>query len=157
MAFLCCLVICLTTYGLELYEVQRLYPVNCLEAPIQSLDFMEDFPFPISIGTFLVSVEMIHLVVLFAIGMVVCACSVYWKDAKGTIAALVIFIFPAALQMSGIGWCEYISVLQPLVYIEALQEHGFIYSAGIVLVMLGIGAVCYQMVKKRWCRTGRDG
>lgn len=59
--------------------------------------------------------------------------------------------------MSGIGWCEYISVLQPLVYIEALQEHGFIYSAGIVFVMLGIGAVCYQMVKKRWCRTGRDG
>lgn len=157
MAFLCCLVICLVTYGLEMYEVQKLYPVSCLGAPVQSLNFMEHFPLVISIGVFMLLVELIHLIVLFAIAMVVYLCSAYLKDAKGMIAALIVLAFPAALQMLGFDWCQYISVVQPLVFVEALQEHGFAYSVISVLVMLVIGAICYQLVKKRWCRNERYG
>lgn len=155
MAFLCCLVICLVTYGLEWYEVQRLYPVSCLGAPVQSLDFMEHFPLVISIGTFMLLVEMIHLIVLFAVAMVIYLCTIYLKDAKGMVAALIILVFPAALQMLGFDWCQYVSVIQPLVYVEALQEHGFVYSVISVLVMSGIGVICYQLVKKRWCQNER--
>lgn len=153
LAFLCCFFICVVTYGLELYEVQQLYPVSCFGAPVQSIEFMERFPIVMSIGTFLLLVELIHLIVLFAIAMVVYVCSACLKGPRGMIVALIVLVFPAALQMLGFDWCQYISAVQPLVYVEALQEHGFVYSVSSVFVMLIIGAICYQLVKKRWCRN----
>lgn len=152
-AGLTCLFICLVTYGLELYEVQKLYPVSCLKAPVQSLDFMEHFPIVMAAGSFLLMVEMIHFLVLFMTAMAVFACTVYFRGIKGVAAALIILVFPAALQMLGFDWCQYISVLQPLVYVRILQEHGFVYSIISVIAMMVIGTVCYLLVKKRWCQN----
>lgn len=151
MAGVICICLCLITYGLELYEVSQIFSINCLNAPVQSLSFMKDFPLRISIFAFLIMVECVHLVVMFAIAMIVYAMSIWLKGIKAVMLSLVVLAAPAGLKNLGFNWCEYVSVVQPLVYIEPLQEHGFIYSVAAVGVVVLLGAVSYIYTRKRWC------
>ena len=151
MAGVICICLCLITYGLELYEVSQIFSINCLNAPVQSLSFMKDFPLRISIFVFLIMVECVHLVVMFAIAMIVYAMSIWLKGIKAVMVSLVVLAVPAGLKNLGFNWCEYVSVVQPLVYIEPLQEHGFIYSVAAVGVVVILGAVSYIYTRKRWC------
>lgn len=146
-----CLFICAVTYGLEIYEVNSVYPLTGYQAPVQSLMFMEDFPFTISIGMFLTVVEAIHFVTLCSIAMMIYAFSSLFRVGQGMIASLAVLTVPAALKMLGVTWCAFFSVTQPLVYVEALQEYGFAYSSVIVVVEWFIGIGCYLFVKKKWC------
>lgn len=156
-AFLC-LLICIVTYGLELYEIQHTYPLDCFGAPVQSLTFMEKFPLHISIGVFLVLLEVMHFVTLFAICMIIYCLSTYLQDFKGLLASILVLVVPSVMYLLGIKWCGYFSATQPVIYVEALQEHGFVYSVIMILIELVIGIICYGLVKKRWCNktyTGR--
>lgn len=152
-AALLCLLICAATYGMEWYEVQSVYPLTCLKAPVQSLMFMEEFPFHISIGVFLALVQIIHFVMLFSVGMMVYAFSAYLPVTYGLAAALGALAVPAVLQMLGMQWCGFLSVTQPVVYVEALQEYGFGYSTLIVVVELVIGIGCYFAARYKWCHA----
>lgn len=151
MAFICCIFICIVTYGLEIYEVSQIFTIDCLGAPVQSLSFMEDFPLEISVLGFWILVELIHCLVMFAIAMIIYAFSIMLKGIKAIIISLLALVAPAALKRLGFAWCEYISVIQPLVYIEPLQEHGFVYSMAAVCIVVLLGAASYTYVRKRWC------
>lgn len=50
---LVCVLVSGVSYGLRLWEVCRNDPLHCLNAPVQSLRFLEDFPLSVSIGGFL--------------------------------------------------------------------------------------------------------
>lgn len=156
-AALLCAVICAVTYGLEIYEVQSIYPLSCLQAPVQSLNFMEDFPLRVSIGTFLVLLELIHFIMLFSIGMMVYAFSAYLKGMQGMIASLAFLAVPAVIKILGAPWAAFLSVTQPMIYVEALQECGFIVSTFVVALELAVGTVCYLLVKKKWCLPHQEG
>lgn len=156
MAAFLCFLICGVTYGLEFYQIQSLYPMNCWKAPVQSLTFMEKFPLKISIGAFVVWLEVIHVLTLFAVSMMVYLFSVYLQELKGLLAGLLILVLPTVMYLLGIDWCSHISVTQPVIFVESLQERGFVYSAVFLLVELTAGGVCYGLVKRKWCsRTER--
>lgn len=148
---LLCLGICLVTYGLMVYEVNCNYPLTCLNAPVQSLLFMGDFPFHISILTFMILLFGIHFITLFSVAMIICALSAFCNGYRGILLALLLLGLPSALQILGVSWCEPIAAIQPVVYVRALQEHGFLYSSVLVLVTVGIGLGCYIVTRKMWC------
>ena len=148
-AVLLCSVICVITYGQELYEIQKTYPLSCLEAPVQSLTFMEKMPLNIRIRTFLIGLEVVHFLTLLAISMMVYCLSAYLQEFKSLLAGLLILVGPSVLYLLGIKWCGYISVIQPVIYVEMLQEHGFTYSLAMVLAELVIGMICYGVVKRK--------
>lgn len=152
-AALLCLFICAATYGMEWYEVQSVYPLTCLNAPVQSLMFMEEFPLNISIGVFLALVQIIHFVMLFSVGMMVYAFSAYLSMTYGLAAALGVLAVPAVLKMLGMQWCGFLAVTEPVIYVEALQEYGFGYSTLIVTVELIIGIGCCFAVRHKQCHA----
>lgn len=156
-AAILCLIICVVTYGLELYEIQHTYPLDCLGAPVQSLTFMEKFPLTINIGVFLVLLEVIHFVALFGICMVIYCLSAYLQDLKGLLANLLVLVVPSVMYLLGLDWCGYFAATQPVIYVEALQEHGFTYSVIMIIVTLVISILCYRLVKKRWCNKTSTG
>lgn len=151
MSVIFCFVICLVTYGIELYEVNKIYPLTCLNAPVQSLEFMEKFPLKISILAFIIMAEVIHFISLLAISMIIYMFSLYFKGYYSVIVSFVVLVVPSLLFMLGVEWCGYISVIQPVIYVEALQEQGFVYSIIILLIEITAGAVCYFITKKRFC------
>ena len=148
-------IICCVTYGIELYEVQNLYPLSCFEAPIQSLRCMEKFPLKISVGAFMAVVEAVHCIMLWSVMMVVYTLSTYMKSIKGMMISLIVLVVPEVLKMLGLTWCRYISVVQPVVYVEILQEQGFIWSIVSIAVMLVLGIVCLNLTRIRWCQDKR--
>lgn len=150
---LLCLGICLVTYGLMVYEVNCNYPLTCLTAPVQSLLFMNEYPLHINILTFMLLLFGIHLLMLVSVAMVICALSVFCNGYGGILLALLLLVLPSALQMLGVSWCKPIAAIQPIVYVEALQEYGFFYSSVQVLAAAGIGLGCYFLTRKKWCHT----
>lgn len=149
------IIICCVTYGVELYEVQNLYPISCLEAPIQSLRCMEKFPLRISVGAFMIMIEVIHCIMLWAVMIIIYAFSIYMKGIKGMMVSLIVLVVPEVLKMLGLTWCRYISVGQPVAYVEILQEQGFIWSVVSIVVMLVLGVVCMNLTRIRWCQDKR--
>ncbi len=148
-------IICCVTYGIELYEVQNLYPISCLEAPIQSLRCMEKFPLRISVGAFMVIVEAVHCIMLWSVMMIIYALSTYMKGIKGMMVSLIALVVPEVLKMLGLTWCRYISAVQPVAYVEILQEQGFVQSVVAIAVMLILGIVCMNLARIYWCQDKR--
>ncbi len=153
-----CVLVTLVSYGLKIIEVNRNYPLNCLGAPIQSLRFMEDFPLPISIAGFLCLEFLIHAIVLAALALMVCEITYLMKGIKGTIVAVLVLAGPQIFYMLGFDWCYYLSLAQPLIFVEILNECGFYKSLAIFLAVVLIGIGCGLLLKIQWCGKGRkDG
>ncbi len=139
------------SYGLELYETNQIYSLTALTAPIQSLTFMEDFPLRISIGVFLALLLLIRLLMLFSVGLVSAFVSSWVCGVKGLACALIVTSAMEVLHMLGFSWCGYLSLVSPIIFIEALEEHGTGYAFGIVAITALIGVFCYRRLKIYWC------
>ena len=147
-----CLLVCMITYGIRVYEVNQTYTLSCMSAPVQSLYFMEDFPIRISIGTFMGFLFIMHFAALFSISMIVCVISLQVDGYRGILLSLFLLVVPSVMYMSGIKWCEKIAAIQPVMYVEALQEHGFAYSCIMIIITCLFGVLGYMYTKRKWCR-----
>lgn len=155
LAIIFSVVICAVSYGLELYEIGTVYSLSGLQAPVQSLFAMKDFPLKINIFTFLVILELIHMIMLVALSMVVLLISTKFSGIKGCMLSFMVLCLPEIIKMLGIEWMEKISFVQPFVYVEALHKYGFWYSTIMIGLTLGIGMICYYFAKKMWCSLFR--
>lgn len=149
--FLISVVACGISYGLELYETNRIYSITALTAPIQSLTFMENFPLQISIGAFMALLLLTRLLMLFAVGLVIAFISSRVGGIKGMVCALIVTSAMEVLHMLGFSWCGYLSLVSPIIFIEALGEHGTGYALGIVAITALIGVFCHRRLKIYWC------
>lgn len=147
--------ICICAYGLELYEIHQVYSLSGLEAPVQSLLFMKDFPLRINILTFLILLEAIRVMILFSLSMIVLLISMKFNGVKGILISFMVLCLPELIKMLGVSWVDKISLVQPLVYVEALHLHGFGYSIIIVVFTVAVGIICCCLARKTWCRLFR--
>lgn len=154
-AALVCVLVSGVSYGLRFWEVCRNDPLHCLNAPVQSLRFLEDFPLPVSIGGFLCIVFLLHVGVLTALAYVTSEMTYLLKSIKGVLCTILIAVVPQILYMLGLEWCYDLSLVQPLVYVELLNGGGFYRSLAAVLFVLGIGACSCFLLKIQWCGRGK--
>lgn len=157
MAFLVSLSVGLISYGLELYEIQANYPFVGLAAPVQSLSFMEKFPFHISIGAFMIFVVLLRILTLLAISMLIYAITYYICGIKGTICTLAVMDVPAALQLLGLPWCRYLSVAEPLIFVRTMNECGFWHGMASVIFVWLLGTAAYWMLKRHFAEGRNHG
>ncbi len=143
--------VCAVSYGLEIYETNAAYPFTALAAPVQSLSFMEDFPWAVPCGVFLAAVWVLRFLMLCSISMMVCLITSRISGIKGLVCALVLTSGMEVLHMLGFEWCKYLSAVQAVVYVEALQEQGLAYSLGLAAALAVIGGVCYWRLRVKWC------
>lgn len=146
-------VVCLIVYGTELYEINSIYPMTSLNAPIQSVSCMEKFPYEISILGYLIFVELIHLLCSIAIAFISIAIKECIGNIKGLFMAVAILIAPGILKILGFEWGKNISVIQPMIFVESYADYGFWYAfvQVIVLIIASILSLVYLRIK--WCRS----
>lgn len=147
--------LCVLIYGLRFYEVDAVYGMEGMMAPVQSLSFLEKFPLHINILTFVIILFCIHVTALTAIGCLICFCSAYFEGYRGMLIAMCALLLPSLLQYFGVPFMEKIAVTQPMIYVEALEEGGFAYSLIQYLLLLLLGALAYFFVRKKCCMEGR--
>ena len=83
--------------------------------------------------------------------MMVCLITSRISGIRGLVCALVLTSGMEVLHMLGFEWCKYLSAVQAVVYVEALQEQGLAYSLGLAAAVAVIGGVCYWRLRVRWC------
>lgn len=148
-----CVSVCIAavSFGLEIYEINRNYGLTGLSAPIQSIRMFVDFPLGISIGVFLAGLMLVRMGMLFSLSLITCAVTCRIGGTKGTVTTLILLVVPEALYMIGIGWFRYFSLVQPLLYVEGLNDWGFWPSLIPPAVTALLGLAAYRYLRQYWC------
>lgn len=146
----------LIVYGTEIYDIWQLYGLTCFKAPVQSLMFMYDYPFKVSVGVYMATVYLLRLIQLFAIAGVMCAVSSAFKYQISLLVSAGIFALPATLYMVGLKVFGYFSVIKPIEIVQLVLKSGksSVWILPVVLVIV-IGLIGYVLAYCKWCITGR--
>ncbi|MBQ9885880.1 MAG: hypothetical protein IJM37_03350 [Lachnospiraceae bacterium] len=149
-------IIWLIVYGIEIYNVARMFGLDCFGAPVQSLEFMYSFPFKINIGMYMFMVYFIRLLELLALGGIIMAVSAVLDYEVSIMASAAALVIPGVLYVAGITAFRYISVIDPLGLVNLISSSG----AGLwwlvpVIFILLLGIAGYIYAAFRWCVTGR--
>jgi len=142
------------TYGINWWNITRMYSFHSLGVPIQSLQFMGDFPIKISIGGFLLLVNIYKYIILLSIGFLLMAISIKINYIKALIISCIILV-PHILYILGIRACYLMSSVIPLSFTEYWSQYGNhwrSYITASVIVLLGI--ISYFLTNKIWNKTG---
>lgn len=132
----------------ELRNMNRNFGLSALDAPVQSLEFLEGFPFLFSIKGFLILVYLCRGIVLCSIAILVLLISSYTKTtSEGLIASVAVTTLPAALLYIGFKQFAYVSFLKVVGIMEIwinTEYSGFLWILPIVVVMvIGVASLIY--------------
>ena len=151
--FVIAFVSCFIVYGIELIEINNIYPMSCYSAPVQSVSCMEKFPFKITVLEYLIFLELVHLLCSIAIAFIALAIKECIGNLKGLIISLVVLIAPGVLKLLGFEWSKNISVIQPLIFVESYADYGFIFAFVQVSILIIISVFSLLYLREKWCRS----
>ncbi|MFA7673283.1 MAG: hypothetical protein WCY62_05470 [Clostridia bacterium] len=128
-------VVWLIVYGFEILHTTRVYgSLHSFSAPIQSI--MSEFPFRMSILSYLVLMYLLRLVVLLTVSfMVLLVSNLCSKVNAAVIVSLAIFILPASIVIMGGEIMEYFSAAKLLSPHENISTFVLSY---IICLILGV-------------------
>lgn len=145
-----CVIAWCVIYGLELYQVYKVYGLRYLAAPVQSVVFLENFPLRIPIWGYLVIIEMFHLVSLYAVGwMTVCVCS-RLGSVKGMIVSLLFLCGPEILNMVSNLDMHWLSAVQIVLETERICRYNMVVYVSSLVVLAMMAVYCFCEVEDRY-------
>lgn len=151
------LIIWLCTSYVEVISVCIRYPLENLNAPIQSIEFLNIIPFNCSLVIFLLGLYISKLLIMISACFIVCLISTLGKYEISMIISTILLIVPALIYILGIDFWGYISVIPPLASMKLiLSSNGTTYFIQLVLMfVLGISSIF--IAKQKWCKERRFG
>ena len=131
-------VVWLIIYGFEILNTIDVYgSLHSLSAPIQSI--MSEFPFGVSILSYLVLMYLLRLFVLLTLSfMVLLVSNLCSKVNSAVIASLAIFSLPAAIAIMGGKIMEYFSIVKLLSPQENLSSFILNYTICLILGVISL-------------------
>jgi len=140
-------------YGINLWNITRIYSFNSLNAPLQSLQIMGGFPIEMSIGIFLMLLNVYKFILLLCVGFIVMAISLKIEYFKALIISCIILV-PHILYILGIKICYLTSVVIPIGFIEYWSQYGNSYRSYITaFAILILGITAYIITRIQWKTT----
>lgn len=101
--FLTSFVVSITIHLIQLLQIKDLLGLNDLSVPVQSIISMRDFPFSISIQSFLILLFLLRVLATFLIGIVVMVISHFCQNSISTIAvSIFLLVLPSVLDAMNI-------------------------------------------------------
>lgn len=146
-------IIWLLLYGINGWNITRIYKFNSLSVPLQSLKIMGDFPISMSIGTFLVLLNIYKFILLLCIGFMVMAVSSRIDYFRALIVSCIILV-GHILYVLGIKVFYLTSSVIPISFTEFWSQYGNnwrSYITAAVIIILGITA--HVTTRRKWNRT----
>lgn len=151
------LIIWLCTSCVELISICIRYPLENLNAPIQSIEFLEIIPFNCSIIIFLSGLYISKLLLMISVCFVVCLISTFGKYEISMIISTILLVVPASFYILGIDFWGYISVIPPLASMKLiLSSNSTTYFIQFVLILV-LGITSVYVARQKWCKERRFG
>lgn len=151
------LIIWLCTSCVEVISVCIRSPIENLNAPIYSIEFLNIIPFNCSLIIFLLGLYISKLLIMISVCFIVCLISTLGKYEISMIISTILLVVPALLYILGIDFWGYISVIPPLASMKLiLSSNGTTYFIQLVLMLiLGISSIFFA--RQKWCKERRFG
>lgn len=125
-----------------------------LDAPVQSVRFLVQFPLPISIGQFLMGLYLFRLLALLALGCIVLFLSSLFHRPEGAyVAACAALVIPMALwSWLGLEPLRFLSAARATDLIGLLTEHQGQPTVAVAVLgaLLIVGITCCFATWRRW-------
>lgn len=142
-------------YGADLWSVVRLYGMRGLDAPVQSVKWMQNSDWHMTLGQLLALVGLARLLVLWsaAQGMLLLS-SLVRKVQSAVLAGVFLIVLPSALWVIGVEVLQYASFAWLCVPVEIMAENGFQGNIWIwpFVIVSAAGTACCVLSCVRWCR-----
>jgi len=140
-------------YGINWWNITKIYTFHSLNIPLQSLQIIGAFPIEMSIGTFLILLNVYKLLLLLSVGFVVMAVSFKIEYFKALIICCIILV-PHILFVLGIKLFYFMSAVIPIGFIEYWSQYGNNYRSYITaFVIVLFGMTAYIFTRIQWKRT----
>lgn len=152
---LLCIVVGLILYGIPFLSIYSTYGLDWWRAPVQSLEWMMDFPISCSIGVFFFGLIILRLMVLGTVTGIVCLASCTRNVSRSIFIACGALLLPSVFYLLGIKWMEPIALVNKIGLMELyLSGKGF----GWLLFLVIGGCICWILSMRLWCegRRGND-
>ena len=143
-------------YGIDWYSVEKNFGIHGWDAPIQSIPWMLNSDWRLTVGQLTVLMTVLRFLTLWAVGQIAlffsaCAGRVY----SAILFSLLLLVLPTALWMAGIGGLQFCSVgalLCPMTLFEASAFTGLsvIIPYG---VLFACGALAAVGSVRAWLQT----
>ena len=150
--FLILVFVFLTVYLPELINIVRLYGMDGLDAPVQSMQHLQQFPLAVSIRGYLVLLYVTRLLAAMGVAGMVLLFSLAVKDTlKAMFLSFGLFAAPLACSMLGIHWLDSITCNILLTGNQLLQ--GTVSNrmmANVLMVVYPIIAVAMAIFSVVW-------
>ena len=159
-SFLIVLFVFLTVYLPELINIVRLYGMDGLDAPVQSMQHLQQFPLAVSIRGYLVLLYVTRLLAAMGVAGMILLFSLVVKDSlKAMLLSFGLFAAPLACSMLGIHWLDSITCNILLTGNQLLQ--GAVSNrmmANVLMVVYPIIAVSMAIFSGVWIyqKFGKD-
>lgn len=105
-----CIIMWLIISGMEIYTVTKTYKLSGLQAPVQSLSFMENIPINISIGGYMCIAYIYRLIVMLLSETIFIVVSEKVNNQEVCLLLCGVVILPAVLSIIGMDYLSVISV-----------------------------------------------
>lgn len=142
------LIVWLLSALLNWMNILKVYKLNYISAPIQSLMQYKEFPVDISIRDYLIICQLYRLFILFMIGLLVFGISVYFKYIT-TICISAIVLVPHILYLFGIEKMYYLSFVSAMDFNRLWCRSGNSLSGYILPVVIVIIAIVLLIFSRR--------
>lgn len=151
-SFLITTIVWLLIYGVEILNTYRVYGLDNLAAPIQSVSSFSDFDFSISLGGFLACLYMIRLIVMQCVAyMIVFFSSVAERLEYSILGSTIVLLTPSALVIAGINIFKYIAIIVPIGAVEWYQgNQNILAKVSPFVIILAFGILFRICCRKVW-------
>ncbi len=143
------IIVWVMVYGYNLYNMITVYEINNIDAPIQSMRIMEDFPLKILIGTYFVFLYGMRLIIMLSLFTLFAFLS-YKLSSRICLLIGVLALLPHILYLLGVDAVGPFSLVRYLAYIQNWNLYGntiWLWLAGIIILLSGITS-CIFVIKE---------
>ena len=142
--------------GMEVWTIcsSEAFQPNVLGAAVQNMDFLQDFPFRIRIGSYMLLLYGLRLFVLLCVAILASWIGSRMSTLQGaTLVNLFILGFPALLYAMEVEAVQSITVLPLLSGNEFLRSLENIIDFWPVGLCAAAGILAYHLMKRSWVRN----
>lgn len=140
---------CVSTI-LELVIMKKVYGLEGIMAPVQSIISLEFIPIHCSIFEFLVFMYVVKLCIMLSTAMVACYVSSRYTQ-KVLLVVVTCMVLPSVLYAIGMKECKYISIIHVWDVFQFIQtSRNFMFVIAELVCSIGLGMGGFFMARQNW-------
>lgn len=155
LVILCTVITFLCIYGLEFYGIYMQYEMDCFTAPVKTLEYMQNTPFNMSLGKYIICLYAFRLLLYVVASVSLCSLAICFNYATSFCIGLCVYVLPGVLYFSGITVFKKLSFTYYMNAVDQLvSENGRVTLLLVMSLYVVFAGIITYIAKRKWCDVG---